>query len=285
MKQRYHYVMYDCSAIISDPDYMVMPAIARGIFSHLLYMLYTNKGSIRFDPDNMHLLCNCSQQEFEKHFSKMRHKFRIVRNRLSHKVCSRKLKKIDERTQAKRKAGLKGAEKRWHSQSQANGTAIAKISQDKISKAKVSQDKISKEKRSEVEEKTNNNSSTNTNSLTDSLTNSNSKFSPPAFTNSPRDSEKESSGKINLIKKSLEFSESINKLIPQFSRSDRTAISNIMQWMRDGCYDSRFRPSIFDTALQYAKEAKAGDNPIALFLSLMKSELNYQPPTKKVNGQ
>lgn len=48
-----------------------------------------------------------------------------------------------------------------------------------------------------------------------------------------------------------------------------------------GCATGRFNHGIFDRVLDYAKEAAGCRNPAAVFVSLLKKELDYRPNTAK----
>jgi len=62
------------------------------------------------------------------------------------------------------------------------------------------------------------------------------------------------------------------KLFNAITRSDRTTIKNITAFLA-----SKVRPDIFTTAWELAQRAKKeGKKPIAMFISLMKSELGYK---------
>ena len=48
-----------------------------------------------------------------------------------------------------------------------------------------------------------------------------------------------------------------------------------------GCATGRFNYGIFDMVLCYAQEAAGCRNPAAVFVSLLKKELNYRPNALK----
>jgi hypothetical protein len=48
-----------------------------------------------------------------------------------------------------------------------------------------------------------------------------------------------------------------------------------------GCAAGKFNEQIFGRAMDYAKEASLGRNPAAVFISLLKKELDYRPKAIK----
>jgi hypothetical protein len=69
----------------------------------------------------------------------------------------------------------------------------------------------------------------------------------------------------------------LTEIIRPRNQSDRTCFANITSWLREGCTSGKFNEQIFSRVLDYAKEAAAGRNPAAVFVSLMKKELDYRP--------
>ncbi|MBN1974434.1 MAG: DUF1376 domain-containing protein [Sedimentisphaerales bacterium] len=81
--------------------------------------------------------------------------------------------------------------------------------------------------------------------------------------------------RIALLKAAFIFHDKLNKILFAKTRSDRTCFKNIGQFLVDGCCSGKFNLEIFDRAIELAKEAKSGENPNALFMSLMRSQLGY----------
>ena len=74
----------------------------------------------------------------------------------------------------------------------------------------------------------------------------------------------------------MHFHDALVKLIRPKSRSDRTCFDNIRRWLVHRCIHGRFEPTIFETVLDYAREARQGRKPAAVFMALMKKELGYR---------
>lgn len=109
--------------VLSDIDFQIMNAQQRGVFWTVILLLYCNNGEIQLDPASLKELCNC--EDFENIWPKVAKKF-ITRNGvIKHKRVSRELRKIKKLLQDKSRAGVKGAQKRWHSQSDTNDTTEA----------------------------------------------------------------------------------------------------------------------------------------------------------------
>ena len=82
------------------------------------------------------------------------------------------------------------------------------------------------------------------------------------------------------------FMSSLNGILHAKTQSDKTGFRNICRYLCDECMKGRFNVEIFDRALELAKEARRGQNPNALFMSLARKELGYKkhpPESKKTN--
>jgi uncharacterized protein YdaU (DUF1376 family) len=75
--------------------------------------------------------------------------------------------------------------------------------------------------------------------------------------------------------RSLMFNDALVNIIQPRSQSDRTCFRNVTNWLVEGCASGRFDERIFERVLDYAKEARSGRRPAAVFMALMKKELNY----------
>ena len=75
--------------------------------------------------------------------------------------------------------------------------------------------------------------------------------------------------------RSLMFNEALSNIIRPRSQSDRTCFRNVTNWLVEGLASGRFNEQIFERVLDYAKEARSGRKPAAVFMALMKKELNY----------
>jgi hypothetical protein len=65
----------------------------------------------------------------------------------------------------------------------------------------------------------------------------------------------------------------VNTLHPR-TQSDRTCFRNITKWLSEGCATGRSNEQIFDRVLGYAREATSGRRPPAVFMALLKKELD-----------
>ena len=162
---------------------------------------------------------------------------------IKHKRVTKELKRAKKFRQAKSRAGLKGASKRWHGQS----TAITK-----------------ERKRNVIEREDKDSSYSNT-------ADNSSSFTTPLRTRPDKDSHV----------RALYFSESLAGIIKPRNQSDRTCFKNITNWLMTGCTTGRFNNEIFKRVLDYAKEVTYCRNPAAAFVSLLKKELDYRPNAVK----
>jgi len=122
-------VQLEAGGFLSDPDFVAMDAEQRGVYCSLIFYLYANGGSIKSDANGtaIALLCGCYKtgNDWLNVWEKVGKKFLYRRGRLFHKRVSTELARARKFMQDKQRAGIKGAESRWHSHNGANGTPIA----------------------------------------------------------------------------------------------------------------------------------------------------------------
>ena len=237
------YVQLESEAFLTDLDFNAMTLEERGAYFTLILCLYCNKGKCELDISVLSQLCNKTPKAFEKIWQNISKKFQTRSGVIKHKRVTKELTRARKFRQAKSRAGLKGADKRWHSQSTA----------------------ITKETKGNVIEKENKDSSySNTTEQSYSVSSS----------VRPRPD------KDSHIR-AFTFNEALMGIIKPRNQSDRTCFGNITSWLMAGCATGKFNEQIFGRALDYAKEASLGRNPAAVFISLLKKELNYNPTAIK----
>jgi hypothetical protein len=193
-------------------------------------------------------LCNCPTcDDFEKIWQNIAKKFQTRNGVIRHKRVTRELRRAKKLRQVKRRAGLSGARKRWQSDGTANGGTIAKERKGNVI---------------EKESKDPSNSNTSEQALSSS---------------SPVRSRQTADSQIQA----LHFNEALSGLIRPRTRSDRTCFRNVTNWLVEGCGRGRFDGRIFDRVLDYAREARSGQNPAAVFMALLKKELGYEKQVKR----
>ncbi len=109
------YVQLEYEAFFTDLDFNAMTLEERGAYFTLILYLYSNNGKCDLDVPLLSKLCNKSPKAFEKNWQNISKKFQIRNGVIKHKRVTKELKRAKKFRQAKRKAGLKGANKRWHS--------------------------------------------------------------------------------------------------------------------------------------------------------------------------
>ena len=55
---------------------------------------------------------------------------------------------------------------------------------------------------------------------------------------------------------------------------------NVINWLIEGCATGKFNGEIFERVLDYAKQARQGKKPAAVFMSILKEELGYEKKVK-----
>jgi hypothetical protein len=89
----------------------------------------------------------------------------------------------------------------------------------------------------------------------------------------------------SLDQKRLNFSRALSIVIPPRSVSDRTAFRRIASWLQAGCAEGSFsEDAIFRQVLDYALESSRPEcrNPAAVFMSICRKELGYDPRNQSV---
>jgi uncharacterized protein YdaU (DUF1376 family) len=237
------FVQLEADAFLTDIDFIQMSPAERGVYCSLILFLTSNGGTCRFDPPALSRLCNCERPEvFESIWERLGRKFQTRNGVIRHKRVTRELGRARRLLRAKRQAGLAGARKRWHSDGNANAGAAAK-----------------ERKRNVIETETQDPSNTNT-------------TEPALSASSPVRPRPSASSHI----RALHFNEALVNVIRPRTQSDRTCFQNVAHWLIEGCARGRFDESIFDRVLDYAREARQGRRPAAVFMALLKKELRYR---------
>lgn len=75
------------------------------------------------------------------------------------------------------------------------------------------------------------------------------------------------------------FLQTLTQIIPPKDCSDRTAFRRVAKWLADECAAGRFQVEIFPFVIDLAREAAGPDcrKPAAVFMSLLKKQLDYHP--------
>jgi len=111
------YVQLDSSAFFTDLGFIAMTLEVRGAYLTLILYLYCNNGKCKLDIPVLSQFCNKNAKAFEKIWQNISKKFQTRKGVIKHKRVTKELKRAKQYRQAKSRAGLKGAEKRWHSHS------------------------------------------------------------------------------------------------------------------------------------------------------------------------
>ena len=236
------YIQLESDSFLTDIDFVQFTLAERGVYCSLILFLTSNDGKYTFEPRALSRICNCdSVEEFEKIWERISKKFQFRKGVIRHQRVTKELKKAKHFRQVCSEAGLKGASKRWRGHSHPNRVANAKETRGNVN-VKVSKDL------------------TNTNTADRSISSSDSLRTGSATGDQVR---------------ALYFSEALSRIIPPASRSDRTCFRNVTNWLLEGCAGGRFNAEIFERVLDYAKQARQGKKPAAVFMAILKEELGY----------
>jgi uncharacterized protein YdaU (DUF1376 family) len=252
------YVQLESDAFLTDIDFVQFTPAERGVYCSLILCLTSNGGKCAFDLQALSRICNCdSVEQFEKIWEKISNKFQVRAGVIKHKRVTKELKRAKKLRQAKRKAGLNGARKRWRSYGTADGDAMANRSKGNV-----------------IENVSKDISNTSTSEQAPS---SSSPLRSDPEAGCPSRVENQSLRAPDSQIRALHFNDALGGIIKPRSRSDRTCFRNVTRWLVEGCARGRFNDAVFGCALDYAREARHGDNPAAVFMSLLKQKLGYRP--------
>jgi len=244
LKMKIKYVQLESDAFLTDIDFVQFTPAERGIYCSLILFLTSNDGKCAFEPAALSRICNCgSVEEFEKIWQRISKKFQLRKGTIRHKRVTKELVRAKKLLQAKRRGGLSTARKRQHSTSTAYRTAGSTTD----AKERKRNEKLSKD-------------------ITNTNTSDHSAYSSGSLRCS----------QLNAFR----FTEALSRLIPPRSRSDRTCFRNVANWLAEGCAGGRFTGEIFERVLDYAEQARQGNNPAAMFMSMLKEELGYENKIK-----
>jgi uncharacterized protein YdaU (DUF1376 family) len=234
------YVQLESDAFLTDIDFVQFTPAERGVYCSLILSLTSNDGKCAFEPEALSRICNCPSVE----------EFEKIWQRISKKFQHRKgfirHKRVSkELSRAKKLLQAKRRGGLSSARKRQHSTSIAGSTAD--AKERKGNEKVSKD-------------ITNTNSADYSAITSDSLRNP----------------QLNALR----FIEARSRLIPPRSRSDRTCFRNVADWLIAGCAGGRFNSEIFQRVLDYAKQARHGDNPAAVFMATIKDELGYERKVK-----
>ena len=87
----------------------------------------------------------------------------------------------------------------------------------------------------------------------------------------------------SISTRSKAFYETLIQTLPVRGPSDRTCFRNVTRWLRESVEAGRFDDEIFADVLLLARESRlpGARNPNAVFMSLLRKELGYDPITAR----
>lgn len=242
------FVQLESDAFLTDRDYQTMSHSERSVFCTLIFLLTSGEGRCELDMERLRKLTYCdSAEEFENIWQNISKKFQVRNGLIRHKRVTKELTKAKKFIQHQRKAGLASAKKR-------------KLLLNRGSNSVETPPQPTKRKGNVIEKESKDTSYSNTNNQ--SLSSSNSLRAVQA--------------KGTQIQ-SLSFNSALTGIIRPRTQSDRTCFRNVTNWLAAGCAAGKFNAQIYDRVLDYAKEASQGRNPPAVFIAILKKELNYKP--------
>lgn len=229
------YVQLESDAFLTDIDFVQFTPAERGVYCSLILLLTSNDGKCEFDPRALSRMCNCISVE----------EFEKNWERISKKFQLRK-----GVIRHKRVTQELGRAKKLLQAKRRGGLSTAKKRWH--SSRTANSTAIAKETKGNVK-------------VSEDFTNTNTTDLSASSSDSLRTEQL----------RGLHFNDALSRLIPPASRSDRTCFRNVTNWLVEGCATGKFNAEIFERVLDYAKQARQGKKPAAVFMAILKEELGY----------
>jgi uncharacterized protein YdaU (DUF1376 family) len=229
------YVQLESDAFLTDIDFVQFTPAERGVYCSLILYLTSNNGKCTFEPEALSRICNCDSVD---EFEKI---WQRISKKFQHSkgfIRHKRVSKELKKAKHFRQVCARAGLKGASKRWGGHGNTNGVA----IAKERKRNEKVSKD-------------ITNTNTADQSAITSDSLRNP----------------QLNALR----FIEALSREIPPRSRSDRTCFRNVAEWLVSGCSTGRFNSEIFSRVLDYAKQARQGDNPAAVFMATVRDELGY----------
>lgn len=154
------YVQLEAADFLSDPDFQLMSAAERGIYTSIIFYMYGNEGKILDDPEQIKRLTNANE-DFEKQWENVRKRFISISEAglrgsrrysdkkiyLTHKRVRKELIKAKKFIQHQRTAGLASAAARQQACNDGLTAVQPRFLPNKVKESKLKESKERKRKR------------------------------------------------------------------------------------------------------------------------------------------
>jgi len=257
MAKKLRYIQIQPDKDFLNGDFLMLSTMLRGIYLIIKMYLYTNNGVCELNYGKLSVITNC--RNFKKYWPEVENLFTVKNDTIRHKDVTADLRRARKCMKARHIAGLKGAQVRWQNHCERKGAASS-LPMAKDGKV----NETESEKKRELKP--------NSNSTSDF-----SRVSSSISLRSDFDSDGQSPASMHL-----KFYDLGCELLGPASQSDRTCIRLIADWLRYQ-YEKTGEADIFSSAWRLAQESKRNARkPMAMFMSLMKTELGYRKLPKEV---
>lgn len=234
------YVQLESDAFLTDIDFVQFTPAERGVYCSLILLLTSNDGKCEFDLRALSRMCNCVSVE----------EFEKIWQRISKKFQLRN-------GTIRHKRVTKELKKAKHFRQVCAEAGLKGATKRWHGHNNPNGVAIAKETKGNVK-------------VSKDITNTNTADLSAITSDSLRGQQHSA----------LRFNDALSRLIPPQSRSDRTCFRNVTNWLVEGCAGGRFNSEIFERVLDYAKEARQGQKPAAMFMARLKEELQYEKKVK-----
>jgi uncharacterized protein YdaU (DUF1376 family) len=239
------FVSLEPDGFLSDDDFQAFTASERGAYATLIFYLYRNNGRVRLDEPHLLGLLKCTPDELHTILKK----FRIKRGHIIHKRVQKEL----NRARKLMARGKKGAKARWDNQLEP-GEGHAQAMPEQPGRNAKERDVTRRDEKV-------NKSSSRTNGIDRSM--------------DLGGLDSDSLARAHSASSRLAFASSLRNIIPARTRADVAAIRNLGDWIGDGIEQGTLPETTWESVLGYARDARIGNNPLAVFFAALRDSLGY----------
>lgn len=258
MAKKPRYIQIQPDKDFLNGDFLMLSTMLRGIYLTIKMYLYANNGSCELNYSKLSAITNC--KNFKTYWPEVENLFTVKNDTIRHKDVTADLRRARKCMKARHIAGVKGAQVRWQTHCERKGAAtnLPMAKDGKVNET------VSEKKR---ELKPNSTSTSD--------------FSRVSSSISLR-SDFVSDG-LSSAAMHLKFYDLGCELFRPAGASDRTCLRLIADWLRYQ-HEKTGDRDIFNNAWRLAQESKRNARkPMAMFMSLMKTELGYRKLPKEVS--
>lgn len=258
-------------------DLMMMTPEVRGAYCSICFKIYDAGGWLPNNMTELAAIAGFNGADFEPIWEVLGAKFCVKNDKITHKRCTRELRRAHKQIQARSNAGLTAAKERWREHNKRKTSAMRSHCETMPRERDETRTRRDKSITSNTNTKGNMQDELHRiekhlkSSTSDSVKNSS------VVSDSPRTNEgQKQSDMLFLI-------EALSGFFKIQTNGDRTCLENIARWAATkiavGHRDREFLKQVIALAEESRREAKR--NRWGYFMNVLRRDFGYVPPTKQ----